>query len=73
MKTACIAGLSALLTAGPWVGCALAQSPRNVSVTFNGETDAAVQQQLETALRAAGLTDFTVVIRELEVTIVVRK
>jgi len=48
MKTACIAGLSALLTAGPWVGCALAQSPRNVSVTFNGETDAAEPLAVDT-------------------------
>jgi uncharacterized protein with GYD domain len=39
----------------------------------NGETDAQVEQQIKAALATAGLTDYTVGVRELEVSITVRK
>lgn len=54
-------------------GTAIGEAASKALQRPNNESDAAVQQQIETALRAAGLTDFTVAIRELEVTIAVRK
>lgn len=54
-------------------GTAIGEAASNALQRPNNESDAMVQQQIENALRAAGLTDFTVAIRELEVTIAVRK
>lgn len=54
-------------------GMAVGEAASQALQRPNHETDAVVQQQIEAALRAAGLTDFTVVVRELEVTIAVRK
>ena len=54
-------------------GMAVGEAASHALQRPNHETDAVVQQQIEAALRAAGLTDFTVVVRELEVTIAVRK